>query len=52
MTNLSVLSKKINLTLLASLSAIATWFAITSTSSCTFIWFYQPKMPKALIKED
>lgn len=52
MKNLSVLSKNVYLALLAGVGTIAALFAMASTSSCSAFWFYQPKMPASLIKED
>lgn len=52
MSKLNSLTKDLYLMILASIGAIATWFALMSTNSCTFYWAYQVKMPESLIKRD
>lgn len=52
MTKLSAVTEKFYLVVLASIGAMATWFALMSTSS-SGIWLpYQPKLPNCLIKRD
>ena len=52
MSNLTAMTKNLYLMMLASIGVFATWFALMSTSSCSFFWAYQSQIPTSLIKRD
>ena len=52
MTKLQTLTKTFYLQVLASIGAVAAWFALMSTGSCSGWWIYQPKMPESLVEKD
>lgn len=52
MSKINSLTRDLYMMILASIGAIATWFALISTASSSSFWFYQVKMPASLIKKD